>query len=66
MPAKKGGQDIKIQESLKGAPTMKLLIVYYSLYGHIYKMAEAAAEGARTVEGTEVILRRVPETLSAV
>ncbi len=44
---------------------MKLLIVYYSLYGHIYKMAEAAAEGARTVEGTEVVLRRVPETLPA-
>ncbi len=44
---------------------MKVLIVYYSMYGHIYKMAEAAAEGARAVEGAEVVLRRVPETLPA-
>jgi NAD(P)H dehydrogenase (quinone) len=43
---------------------MKLLIVYYSLYGHIHRMAEAVAEGAKGVPGTEVILRRVPETLS--
>lgn len=42
---------------------MKVLIVYYSMYGHIYKMVEAAAEGARAVEGTEVVIRRVPETL---
>jgi NAD(P)H dehydrogenase (quinone) len=42
---------------------MKVLIVYYSLYGHIYKMAEAVAEGARSVEGVDAELRRVPETL---
>ena len=42
---------------------MKILIVYYSLYGHIYKMAQAMAEGVRSVEGVEVELRRVPETL---
>jgi len=42
---------------------MKLLVVFYSLYGHVYKMAEAAAEGARQVEGVEVDIRRVPETL---
>ena len=43
---------------------MKLLIVFYSLYGHIRAMAEAVAEGARSVEGVNVELRRVPETLS--
>ncbi len=43
---------------------MKILIVYYSMYGHIHKMAEAIAEGAREVTGGEVTLRRVPETLS--
>ncbi len=43
---------------------MKILIVYYSMYGHIHKMAEAIAEGAREVNGGEVTLRRVPETLS--
>lgn len=42
---------------------MKLLVLFYSMYGHIYRMAEAAAEGARTVEGAEVEMRRVPETL---
>ncbi len=43
---------------------MKILIVFYSMYGHVYKMAEAVAAGAREVPGAEVILRRVPETLS--
>lgn len=43
---------------------MKILVVYYSMYGHIHHMAEAIAEGARELSGTEVHLRRVPETLS--
>jgi NAD(P)H dehydrogenase (quinone) len=42
---------------------MQVLIVYYSLYGHVHRMAEAVAEGARGVSGAEVVLRRVPETL---
>jgi NAD(P)H dehydrogenase (quinone) len=42
---------------------MKVLVVYYSLYGHVRQMAEAVAEGARSVDGAEVALRRVPETL---
>ncbi len=42
---------------------MKILIVYYSTYGHVHKMAEAVAEGVKEVSGTEVALRRVPETL---
>jgi len=41
----------------------KVLIVYYSLYGHIYKMAEAVAEGVREIEGCEAVIKRVPETL---
>ena len=44
---------------------MKLLIVYYSMYGHVYKMIESAAKGAGCVEDVEVIIRRVPETLSS-
>jgi len=43
---------------------MKVLIVYYSMYGHIHRMAEALAEGVREVQGAEAFLRRVPETLS--
>jgi len=42
---------------------MKVLIVYYSMYGHIHRMAEAIAEGAKEVSGAEVEMRRVPETL---
>jgi NAD(P)H dehydrogenase (quinone) len=42
---------------------MKVLIVFYSMYGQIYKMAQAIAEGAKEVPGTEVVMRRVPETL---
>ena len=43
---------------------MKVLIVYYSTYGHVHKMAEAIAEGVGQVEGAEAVLRRVPETLT--
>jgi NAD(P)H dehydrogenase (quinone) len=43
---------------------MKVLIVYYSMYGHIHRMAEAVAEGARGVKGTDVSMYRVPETLT--
>ncbi len=43
---------------------MKILIVFYSMYGHVFKMAEAIAAGAGEVPGAEVVLRRVPETLS--
>jgi NAD(P)H dehydrogenase (quinone) len=42
---------------------MKILVVFYSMYGHIHRMAEAVAEGARGVAGVEVVMRRVPETL---
>ncbi len=42
---------------------MKILILYYSMYGHIHQMARAVAEGAKEVPGAEVILRRAPETL---
>jgi len=44
---------------------MKTLIVYYSMYGHIHRMAQAMAEGVKQVPGTEAVLRRVPETLPA-
>src|SRR5215510_3055542 len=39
----------------------KILVLYYSAYGHIEKMAEAVAEGARAVPGTQVTIKRVPE-----
>ena len=42
---------------------MKVLIVFYSMYGHVHRMAEAIAQGVREVKGAEAILRRVPETL---
>ncbi|KPK36315.1 MAG: NAD(P)H-quinone oxidoreductase, partial [Nitrospira bacterium SG8_35_1] len=42
---------------------MKVLIPFYSMYGHTYRMAQAVAEGVEQVEGVRAILRRVPETL---
>jgi len=42
----------------------KVLIVQYSMYGHIYRMAEAVAEGVREVAGCEALIKRVPETLT--
>ena len=42
---------------------MNVLIVYYSMYGHIYRMAEAVKEGAGSVSGADVRICRVPETL---
>jgi NAD(P)H dehydrogenase (quinone) len=43
---------------------MKALVLFHSTYGHVYRMAEAIAEGVREVPGAESVLRRVPETLS--
>jgi NAD(P)H:quinone oxidoreductase type IV len=40
---------------------MKIQIIFYSMYGHIQKMAEAVAQGAREVEGAEVTLYQVAE-----
>jgi NAD(P)H dehydrogenase (quinone) len=42
---------------------MKVLVVYYSLYGHVYQLGQTIAEGASSVEGVAADLRRVPETL---
>ena len=42
----------------------KVLVLYYSMYGHIETMANAVAEGARSVSGAEVTVKRVPETMS--
>ena len=42
---------------------MTVLIPFYSMYGHIYRMAQAVAEGISQIEGAQAILRRVPETL---
>lgn len=39
----------------------KILVLYYSSYGHISQMAQAVAEGARAVDGVEVAVKRVPE-----
>lgn len=44
---------------------MHVLVVYYSLYGHVSAMAQAAAEGVAEIPGAAATLRRVPETLPA-
>lgn len=40
-----------------------VLVLFYSTYGHIYDLALAEVEGAKSVEGVKVDIRRVPETL---
>lgn len=42
---------------------MKIAVVFYSMYGHIYEMAKAIQEGAKEAQGAECTLYRVPETL---
>ena len=41
----------------------KVQIIFYSMYGHVWKLAEAVAEGARSVAGTDVQIFQVVETL---
>ncbi len=41
----------------------KVLVLYYSMYGHIEIMADAIAEGVRTVDGVEAVIKRVPEII---
>jgi NAD(P)H dehydrogenase (quinone) len=43
---------------------IKVQVIYYSMYGHVYKMAQAVVEGARQVPGAEVSLYQVPELVS--
>ena len=41
----------------------RLLVLYYSTYGHVERLAQEAAEGARSVAGVTVDVKRVPETM---
>ncbi len=41
----------------------KILVLYYSMYGHVETMAGSVAEGARSVKGVEVVVKRVPELM---
>ena len=41
--------------------SIKVQVVFYSMYGHVYRMAEAVAEGAKQVPGAEVSVYQVPE-----
>ncbi|PVZ19665.1 MULTISPECIES: NAD(P)H:quinone oxidoreductase [unclassified Pseudomonas] len=43
----------------------KVLVLYYSMYGHVETLANTVAEGARSVEGVEVTVKRVAETMPA-
>ena len=43
----------------------RILVLYYSMYGHVETLARTMAEAAGTVEGVEADLKRVPETMSS-
>jgi len=56
-------QTQQVHEQQKETKKMaKVLVLYYSSYGHIEQMAYAVAEGAKA-EGAEVVVKRVPETV---
>jgi NAD(P)H dehydrogenase (quinone) len=44
--------------------SIKVQVIFYSMYGHVYRMAEAVVEGARQVPGAEVSVYQVPELMS--
>lgn len=41
----------------------KILVLYYSMYGHVETLAHAVAEGARGIVGSNVTIKRVPDTM---
>jgi NAD(P)H dehydrogenase (quinone) len=41
--------------------SIKIQVIFYSMYGHVHQLAEAVAEGAKSVAGSEVRLLQVPE-----
>lgn len=41
----------------------RILVVYYSTWGHVETLAGAIADGARSVDGAEVVVKRVPELM---
>ncbi len=43
--------------------TTRIHVVFYSMYGHVYKMAEAVAQGVRELDGAEVKILQVPELM---
>lgn len=45
--------------------SVRVLVAYYSTFGHVHLLAESAAQGAASVPGAEVRLRRVPELAEA-
>src|ERR1700743_755682 len=50
-------------ETISGRFMTKILVLYYSMYGHIETMADAIAEGVRSVPGAHVVITRVAETI---
>ena len=42
---------------------MKVLIVYYSTYGHVYRMATLVAEGVTEIPDVQPVIRTVPELI---
>jgi len=56
-------QNTASDPELQKGGNMKVNIIFHSLYGHIYRLAEAVAEGARQVKGAEVKILQVKELL---
>lgn len=61
---KKDSSVVQIKD-ISSEKMTKIYVVFYSMYGHIYKMAQAVKEGLESVPGVEVELYQVAETLPA-
>lgn len=55
-------QALKKKTESMTPPKPKILLIFYSMYGHVFKLAEAVAEGIRRADG-KVILRQTPELI---
>src|SRR5882724_3543986 len=53
----------EIESEQNKEDSVRVLIVYYSTYGNVYKMAQLVAEGVKQVEGAEPVIRTVPDLI---
>src|SRR3954453_7217561 len=60
---RRGPETHRARPAKERTMAVKVQVIFYSTYGHVFQLAEAVAEGAREVAGADVQVLRVPETL---
>jgi NAD(P)H dehydrogenase (quinone) len=64
LPRCNTGNAVIQHQAIQACAMAKVLVLYYSLYGHVDAMARSVADGAASVRGVEVAVKRVPELMS--